>query len=364
MLPGLNGFEVCRQLREAGVWSPVLMLTARDAVEDRVAGLDAGADDYLTKPFAFAELLARLRALARRGASRAPGGARGRRPAARPGRRGRSGAATPRSRSRRRSSRCSRRSCAARGRCSSRSQLLEHAWDYAYENRSNVVDVYVRYLREKIDRPFGRASLETVRGAGYRLREDGGGEPAPDPAPTDARLRARDGGGARRDRRVPLRQCQGGARRADRRAHRGSGPTRMGDRDEVLATLLALLLVVGPLALLLATSPATGSRARRCARSSRCGARRPRSRRPTSASGSLSRETHDEIHRLGETLNEMLERLDAGLQRERRFVGDASHELRTPLTLLRRSSSSRCAARERPRSWSGRSARRRRKWSV
>ena len=85
MLPGVDGFETCRRLRGAGVWVPVLMLTARDSVQDRVAGLDSGADDYLVKPFAFAELLARLRALARRGGGRTPGGARGRRPAARPG---------------------------------------------------------------------------------------------------------------------------------------------------------------------------------------------------------------------------------------------------------------------------------------
>ena len=151
-----------------------MMLTARDAVEDRVRGLDGGADDYLTKPFSLAELLARLRALARRGPVRAAGGARGRRPAARPGRRARCGAASARSSCRRASSRCSRRSCAAPARCFSRSQLLEAAWDLGYEQRSNVVEVYVRYLREKIDRPFGVRSIETVRGLGYRLRKDGG----------------------------------------------------------------------------------------------------------------------------------------------------------------------------------------------
>ena len=150
------------------------MLTARDAVEDRVAGLDGGADDYLVKPFSFAELLARLRALARRGPVERPTRPAGRRPAARPGDPAASAAATPRSRCRPRSSRCSRRSCAGPGQVLDRYQLLEHAWDYEYENRSNVVDVYVRYLREKIDRPFGVESIETVRGAGYRLRADGG----------------------------------------------------------------------------------------------------------------------------------------------------------------------------------------------
>ena len=173
MLPGLNGFEVCRQLRDAGVWSPVLMLTARNAVEDRVAGLDAGADDYLQKPFAFAELLARLRALARRGAEERPAvlevGDLRLDPATRQVWRGDAEV------------QLSAKEFALLetfmrrpGQVLSRYQLLEHAWDYAYENRSNVVDVYVRYLRDKVDRPFGRRSLETVRGAGYRLRKDGG----------------------------------------------------------------------------------------------------------------------------------------------------------------------------------------------
>ncbi|MCL4289130.1 MAG: response regulator transcription factor [Thermoleophilia bacterium] len=173
MLPGADGFEVCRQLRAAGVWTPVLMLTARDAVADRVTGLDAGADDYLTKPFSLEELFARLRALARRGASARPAvlevGDLRLDPATRQVWRG------------------EREICLSAkelalleafmrrpGRVLSRFELLEHAWDEEYERRSNVVDVYVRYLREKIDRPFGRNSIETVRGAGYRLRQDGG----------------------------------------------------------------------------------------------------------------------------------------------------------------------------------------------
>jgi two-component system OmpR family response regulator len=169
MLPGLDGVEVCRGLRESGVWSPVLMLTARDGVEDRVAGLDAGADDYLPKPFSFAELSARLRAVARRGAAERPAVLEvddlRLDPATRQVWRGEV------------EIELSAKEFALLetfmrrpGQVLSRYQLLEHAWDYAYENRSNVVDVYVRYLRDKIDRPFGRASLETVRGAGYRLR--------------------------------------------------------------------------------------------------------------------------------------------------------------------------------------------------
>jgi two-component system OmpR family response regulator len=173
MLPGMDGFQVCRKLREEGVWAPVLMLTARDAVEDRVQGLDTGADDYLTKPFSFAELSARLRALARRGPIEQPtvlrAGDLHLEPATKRVWRGDSDIAL------------SAKEYALLetfmrrpGQILDRFALLEHAWDYEYENRSNVVDVYVRYLREKIDRPFGVDSLETVRGTGYRLRADGG----------------------------------------------------------------------------------------------------------------------------------------------------------------------------------------------
>jgi two-component system OmpR family response regulator len=173
MLPGIDGFETCRRLRAEGAWAAVLMLTARDSVEDRVAGLDGGADDYLTKPFSFAELLARLRALARRGAVERPSvltaGDLGLDPASRRVWRGETDIAL------------SAKEFALLetflrrpGEVLDRLTLLEHAWDYEYENRSNVIDVYVRYLREKLDRPFGLRSIETVRGAGYRLRADGG----------------------------------------------------------------------------------------------------------------------------------------------------------------------------------------------
>jgi two-component system OmpR family response regulator len=171
MLPGLTGFETCRRLRTAGVWSPVLMLTARDAVEDRIVGLDSGADDYLTKPFSFAELLARLRALARRGGVERPailevGGLR-LDPASRRAWRGEHEIPlSPKEFA------LLETFMRRPGQVLTRLQLLEHAWDFAYENRSNVIDVYVRYLREKIDRPFGMDSIETVRGVGYRLRGD------------------------------------------------------------------------------------------------------------------------------------------------------------------------------------------------
>ena len=171
MLPGQNGFDTCRQLRTSGVWAPVLMLTARDGVGDRVAGLDAGADDYLAKPFSFAELLARLRALARRGNVERPTelvvGDLRLDPGARKVWRGDAEISlSPKEFA------LLETFMRRPGQALSRLQLLEHAWDFAYENRSNVVDVYVRYLREKVDRPFGADSLETVRGVGYRLREE------------------------------------------------------------------------------------------------------------------------------------------------------------------------------------------------
>jgi two-component system OmpR family response regulator len=172
MLPGVDGFAVCRRLRESGVWAPVLMLTARDDVEDRVTGLDSGADDYLVKPFSFAELLARLRALTRRGPVERPVvlevGSLRLDPSTRKVWRGAEEIAlSPKEFA------LLETFMRRPGEVLSRLDLLEHAWDYAYENRSNVIDVYVRYLREKIDRPFGAAALETVRGVGYRLRPTG-----------------------------------------------------------------------------------------------------------------------------------------------------------------------------------------------
>jgi two-component system OmpR family response regulator len=178
MLPDVDGFEVCRQLRAGDRWAPVIMLTARDRVADRVAGLDVGADDYLAKPFSFSELFARLRALIRRGASERPAVLR-------------TGdlALDPASR------RVTRGDALVEltakefalleyfmrrpGEVLTRSRILEHVWDFGYDGDSNVVDVYVRYLREKIDRPFRRDSIETVRGSGYRLREprDGPADP-------------------------------------------------------------------------------------------------------------------------------------------------------------------------------------------
>jgi two-component system OmpR family response regulator len=173
ILPGIDGFETCRQLRTEGVWTPVLMLTARGALEDRVAGLDGGADDYLTKPFSFAELLARLRALVRRGEIERPSiievGDLRLDPATHQVWRGEEEIELS-------AKEFSLLEVFMRrpGHVLSRTQLLDQAWEYDFEHRSNVIEVYIRYLRRKIDVPFGVKTLETVRGAGYRLRKDGG----------------------------------------------------------------------------------------------------------------------------------------------------------------------------------------------
>ena len=169
MLPGIDGLEVCRRLRASGVWSPILLLTARDAVSDRVAGLDGGADDYLTKPFSFAELLARLRALVRRGAAERPVELRVGDLRLDPATHGVWRGEVEISLSAREFA-LLQAFMRRPGEVLSRYALLEQVWDYEYENRSNVVDSYVRFLRRKIDRPFGADSIETVRGMGYRLR--------------------------------------------------------------------------------------------------------------------------------------------------------------------------------------------------
>jgi two-component system OmpR family response regulator len=168
MLPGPDGVEICRTLRAELHWSPVLLLTARDQVADRIRGLDAGADDYLVKPFDFDELLARLRALVRRGPSPRPpalvvGDLRVD-PATR--------AVTLGGRDVQLTARefgvlefLARRA----GQVVTRTQLLDHVWDENHIGSTNVVDVYVGYLRAKLERPFGRRLIHTVRGAGYRL---------------------------------------------------------------------------------------------------------------------------------------------------------------------------------------------------
>lgn len=176
MLPDGTGIEVCNRMRAAERWAPVIMVTARDAVADRIRGLDAGADDYLTKPFSFDELLARIRAVLRRGRNARPTVLSVGEITLDPGT-------------------CRVTVCGAditltsleyklleymmahAGDVMSRSRLRDHVWDQAYDGDSNVVDVYIRYLRKKIDRPFGRAHIETVRGFGYRLRDDASAGP-------------------------------------------------------------------------------------------------------------------------------------------------------------------------------------------
>ena len=173
MIPAPDGFDVCRQLREAGRWMPVLMLTARDSIDDRVRGLDSGADDYLPKPFSFAELFARLRALLRRDTAERPVLLRAGDLCLDPATRTVSRAQISIVLSAREFS-LLELLLRHKGDVLSRTEILDHVWDFAYDGTSNVVDVYVRYLREKIDRPFDREAIETVRGAGYRLRADGG----------------------------------------------------------------------------------------------------------------------------------------------------------------------------------------------
>ena len=176
MLPGFDGFEVCRRLRSTGCWVPVLMLTARSELAERVRGLDCGADDYLAKPFSFDELFARLRALIRRGAPERPAivqaGDLRLDPATRRAWRGEA------------ELHLSPKEFALLelflrypDQVLTRTRILEHVWDCAYDGGSNVVDQYVAYLRRKVDRPFGLAQLETVRGAGYRLRAAPGPRP-------------------------------------------------------------------------------------------------------------------------------------------------------------------------------------------
>ena len=170
MLPGFDGFEVCRRLRAAGVWAPVLMLTARDEIGDRVRGLDAGADDYLVKPFSLLELAARLRALARRDDRVRPvlltAGDLKLDPAGKRAWRGELELdLSPKEFS------ILELFLRNPGVVLSRSQIIDAVWDFAYDGTSNIVDQYVTYLRRKIDRPFGRDDIETVRGMGYRLRQ-------------------------------------------------------------------------------------------------------------------------------------------------------------------------------------------------
>jgi DNA-binding response OmpR family regulator len=173
MLPGINGYRVCATLREEGIWTPILMLTAKDGDFDQAEALDTGADDYVTKPFSHVVLVARLRALIRRGAGERPAvleaGDLRFDPGARRTWRGDADVEL------------TAREMALlefllrrKGDVVSKTDIVEHVWDYDFEGDLNIVEVYVRHLRNKLDRPFGRTAIETVRGAGYRLDPDGG----------------------------------------------------------------------------------------------------------------------------------------------------------------------------------------------
>ncbi|HET9556192.1 MAG TPA: response regulator transcription factor [Actinomycetota bacterium] len=173
MLPGVNGYRLCSTLRRDGIWTPILMLTAKEGEWDEVDALDNGADDYLTKPFSYAVLVARLRALLRRGANE--------RPAVLTAGDLRMDPATRRAWRGEEEIELTARELALleflmrrRGDVVAKREILDHVWDVDFEGDPNIIEVYVRRLRNKLDRPFGRAAIETVRGAGYRLAADGG----------------------------------------------------------------------------------------------------------------------------------------------------------------------------------------------
>ena len=173
MLPGMSGYTLCRTLRDEGDWTPVLMLTAKDGDWDQVEALDTGADDYLTKPFSFAVLVARVRALIRRGSAPRPAvleaGDLSLDPASRGVQRGdvRIDLTT-------REFAVLEVLIRRAGEVVSKAEILDGVWDFEFDGDPNIVEVYIRHLRNKVDRPFGRASIETLRGAGYRLAADGG----------------------------------------------------------------------------------------------------------------------------------------------------------------------------------------------
>jgi two-component system, OmpR family, response regulator len=173
MLPGLDGFAICRTLRAERIWTPILMLTARHGERDEVEGLDAGADDYLTKPFSHAVLVSRLRALLRRGAPERPAvlraGDLSLDPAARRAWRGETELALTN-----RELSLLEFFLRRRGEVLSKREILAHVWDFDFDGDPNIVEVYVRRLRDRVDRPYGRAAIGTLRGAGYRMAADGG----------------------------------------------------------------------------------------------------------------------------------------------------------------------------------------------
>lgn len=173
LLPGMNGYQVCATLRDEGVWIPILMLTAKDGEYDVAEALDTGADDYVTKPFSFVVLVARIRALIRRGAGERPAVLEAGDLRFDPGPR-RAWRADVEVELTAREAALLEFLLRRKGDVVSKREILDHVWDYGFEGDPNIVEVYVGHLRNKLDRPFGRATLETLRGAGYRLADDGG----------------------------------------------------------------------------------------------------------------------------------------------------------------------------------------------
>lgn len=348
MLPGIDGFEVCARLRRQRVWTPVLMLTARGAVTDRIAGLDGGADDYLTKPFNLDELFARLRALSRRGPIPRP-------PTLEAGdlrldpSEHRVWRADTEIRLSHKEFTLLEALIRRPGIVHTRAQLLERCWDAAYEARSNIVDVYIRYLRDKIDRPFGVTSLETIRGAGYRLRKDGGRHALPAEWPIRWRLTlvfsaamalVLAAAGA-----VTVVQFRDAAHEADPDgALRGLTDDITADLVRELVTILPIVLVIAAVAAYLLSRAALRPVDRiRAAAQTLTTTPHPDTDAPLPVPP-----TDDEIAWLATTLNTMLTRLQRALAHEQQFVADASHELRTPLALLTTELELRCAGPDPP----------------
>lgn len=348
MLPGIDGFEVCARLRRQRVWTPVLMLTARGAVTDRIAGLDGGADDYLTKPFNLDELFARLRALSRRGPIPRP-------PTLEAGdlrldpSEHRVWRADTEIRLSHKEFTLLEALIRRPGIVHTRAQLLERCWDAAYEARSNIVDVYIRYLRDKIDRPFGVTSLEpfAVPDTGCARTEDGMRSPAEWPIRwrltlvfSAAMALVLAAAGA-----VTVVQFRDAAHEADPDgALRGLTDDITADLVRELVTILPIVLVIAAVAAYLLSRAALRPVDRiRAAAQTLTTTPHPDTDAPLPVPP-----TDDEIAWLATTLNTMLTRLQRALAHEQQFVADASHELRTPLALLTTELELRCAGPDPP----------------
>lgn len=348
MLPGIDGFEVCARLRRQRVWTPVLMLTARGAVTDRIAGLDGGADDYLTKPFNLDELFARLRALSRRGPIPRP-------PTLEAGdlrldpSEHRVWRADTEIRLSHKEFTLLEALIRRPGIVHTRAQLLERCWDAAYEARSNIVDVYIRYLRDKIDRPFGVTCWKpfAVPDTGCARTEDGMRSPAEWPIRwrltlvfSAAMALVLAAAGA-----VTVVQFRDAAHEADPDgALRGLTDDITADLVRELVTILPIVLVIAAVAAYLLSRAALRPVDRiRAAAQTLTTTPHPDTDAPLPVPP-----TDDEIAWLATTLNTMLTRLQRALAHEQQFVADASHELRTPLALLTTELELRCAGPDPP----------------